>query len=354
MLQKKQQVCEKAKKMAATAHLNVLIYLSIFSKTFSQVEFHQRSHRDTRNYGGYLMVKSRYMQMKPKVLAAIEEKHAQCLALEYFHEQFHAITNDGTNSTLLCSTDEFEENFRSDLKNVFDSNFQESSEYSFYKSFIYSLFECATIDQKIESVEFLTKRISTEEMKILNEDEMLRWIIRWSPLHYAIAIQNSHLVKLLEIYYDPEKEIKHVGPIGTDDPLELAIVTRNLEAFEILAKKVTDINKVNLYGDRYIDIAASLGHYKFVGFILRKSGFKSIEAVLKAGTYNRPLIIAGQEGHISVVYTIWEFLFSLDNRMWALFKDSEYGKSFDFDSKVSEFIQNRTELVERYIGKRNE
>ena len=324
--------------MAAT-YLKLLIYLSIFSETFSQVEFHQRSHRDTRNYGGYLMVKSRYMRMKPKVLAAIEEKHAHCLALEYFHEQFHAVTNE--TYTTLCSTDQFEEFYRSDLKNIFDSNLEE---YSIYKSFIYSLFECATIDQNIESVEFLTKKISMEEMKNINGDDIFTWI-RWSPLHYAIETQNSLLVKLLEKYYDPSKEIKHVGTIGTDDPLELAIVTRNLEAFQILTKKLTDINKVNLYGDRYIDIAASLGHYKFVGFILRKSGFKSIEAVLKAGTYNRPLIIAGQEGHISVVNAIWEFLWSLDNRMWALFKVSDYGKSFNFNSKVSEFIQNRTELV---------
>ena len=164
---------------------------------------------------------------------------------------------------------------------------------------------------------------------------------------------NSVLVKLLEKYYNPSKEIKHgvkYGEIGTNDPMELAIVTRNLEAFEILAKKVTDINKVNLYGDRYIDIAASLGHYKFVEFILRKSGFKSIEDVLKAGTFERPMIIAGQEGHISVVKVIWKFLWSLDHRLWALFKDSDAGKSFNFDSKVSEFIQNRTELAELYLG----
>ena len=156
-------------------------------------------------------------------------------------------------------------------------------------------------------------------------------------------VKNSNLINLLEKYYDPNKNIRF-------DPLELAIVTRNLAAFEILIKKVSDINKINLYGDSYIDIAASFGHYEFVEIILRKSGFTSFEDVLKADTLDRPLMIAGQEGHISVVKVIWDFLWALDHRFWALFKDSDNTKSLNFDSKVLEFIQNRTELVERYIG----
>ena len=329
----------------ATIYLKVLFYLSIFSKTFCQEKFNQRSHPDTRNHGGYLNIKSRYIEMKLRVLVAIEEKHVQCLAFEYFHQQFHSMAN-GTNTK--CSTDEFEEIFINDLKKLFNTNKSNLDAYT-YKSVILSLFECSTIEQNIGSVEFLTKKIATEEMKIINgNDDIFSWI-RLSPLHYAIAIQNSKFVKnsvlinLLEKYYDPNKNIRF-------DPLELAIATRNLAAFEILIKKVSDINKINLYGDSYIDIAASFGHYEFVEIILRKSGFTSFEDVLKADTLDRPLMIAGQEGHISVVKVIWDFLWALDHRFWALFKDSDNTKSLNFDSKVLEFIQNRTELVERYIG----
>ena len=119
----------------------------------------------------------------------------------------------------------------------------------------------------------------------------------------------------------------------------------NIEAFQILATKHNDINQKNFVGDHYIDVASSLGQHKIVESILNHRDYNT-----SLDSLDRPLIIAGREGHIEVFKVIWNHLISQDSRFWLLFQH-QMSTNFGFDQRVIDFIQKRTAYVEDYLGK---
>ena len=83
---------------------------------------------------------------------------------------------------------------------------------------------------------------------------------------------------------------------------------------------------------------------------MRKTKINNRKRYFRENKKNSKWVLDLRQKKTLILVTFWDFLWSLDHRLWALFKDSDAAKSFNFDSKVLEFIQNRTELVEHYIG----
>ena len=336
-----------------TSEVVYLVSPRIMSNSHFQHQF--------QDYKDPSLVRKRYVQLKSRVLETMDEHYRRhCDNDEFLLEQFDVVINQ--TKSFSCSTNVFVEEYREDLRKLLMRNFFESSKYNFsststssyiYDFLLYKLLQCTILNQNIPGVEYLTRIISHEKMKNLNSDPLNSWQ-GWNPLDFAIVLQNSVILKLLEKYFDPAGENRNghdrVGgyyPLfeGIGDTLDLAIVSGNIEAFQILATKHNDINQENFVGDHYIDVASSLGQHKIVESILNHRDYNT-----SLDSLDRPLIIAGREGHIEVFKVIWNHLISQDSRFWLLFQH-QMSKNFGFDQRVIDFIQKRTAYVEDYLGK---